>query len=171
MWVADGLHGAAAGGGHMRKGVCREVWKWGWCRSSAWLDRVYCPSWWRGVQSLMPSFSSTVLGVYSQDPEVIFRWRTLCSLPCWVRAILTQAQQMPPATPKTGWGLMPWGSGLAVFGGHVAGPAGKQSLPLCVGVQTSMSLSTEQMARRRTMWLPASSADLASPAPHQQVSV
>ena len=31
---------------------------------------------------LLAPFSYTVPGVYLQDPEVIFRWRTLCALPC-----------------------------------------------------------------------------------------
>lgn len=31
---------------------------------------------------LLASFSCTVPGMYLQDPEVIFRWRTLCALPC-----------------------------------------------------------------------------------------
>ena len=54
MWVADGLHGAAAGGGHGRRGGWREVWKWGWHQSPVWLAWIYCPFQWSSVQNLMP---------------------------------------------------------------------------------------------------------------------
>lgn len=41
-------------------------------------DALRAPQLW----GLVAPFSCTVPGVYSQDPEVIFRWRTLCALPC-----------------------------------------------------------------------------------------